>query len=100
MIQVRLKEAAQARGIENSKQLADRMDCAPTIIWKIWTGKFDPKLPMLDRLCEALDCDLSELIVRKPNHRQRSASPQKRNGARQNSVRPNGAKSAKPKRAR
>ena len=71
MIEVRLKEAAQARGVENSKQLADLMNCAPTIIWKIWTGVHDPKLPMLDRICEALDCDLSDLIVRKPRRRAR-----------------------------
>ena len=73
MIQVRIKEAARARGVENPKQLADVMGCAPTIIWKIWTGVHSPKLPMLDRICEALNCELSDLIVRKPGRR-RTAS--------------------------
>jgi DNA-binding Xre family transcriptional regulator len=64
MIRVTIKEAAQARGVANSKQLADLVGCAPVIIWRIWTGKQQPKLPMLDRICEALDCSLDELITR------------------------------------
>lgn len=86
MIKVTVKEAALARDVANPKQLADIMKCAPTIIWKIWTGVHDPKLPMLDRICEALGCELSDLIVRVPKrHREKPDSnghgkplPQKR----------------------
>lgn len=77
MIEVRIRQAALARGVENPKQLADKMGCAPKIIWELWTGVHDPKLKMLDRICEALDCGLDELVVRHSNGH-RSNAPQKR----------------------
>jgi DNA-binding Xre family transcriptional regulator len=80
MIEVTVREAAQKRGVENSKQLADRMGCNPAIIWKVWTKAVTPTLPMLDRICEALgDCELSELVTREPS-KKRKAAPARRDG--------------------
>jgi len=80
MIQVTIKEAARERGITNPTQLAEIMECAPTIIWKIWTGVHLPKLPMLDRICDALECELEDLVRRRAH----KSSPAKRRKAKRN----------------
>lgn len=69
MIKVLIREAAEARGIENPTQLANLMGCAPTIIWRYWEKKQIPGLPMVDRVCEALNCDLKDVLVRVANKR-------------------------------
>lgn len=70
MIRVTIKEAAIARGVENPTQLANKMECAPTIIWRYWEKKQLPGLEMIDRICAALDCDIEDVITR-PNGKKR-----------------------------
>jgi DNA-binding Xre family transcriptional regulator len=64
MIKVTIKEAAQKRKVENSSQLARLMECEPTIDYRNWTGKQQPGLEMIDRICAALDCDIGDVIKR------------------------------------
>lgn len=71
MIEVTIAEAAQRRGIDNPKQLADRLACAPTIIWRVWTGRQSPTVTMIGRICEALDCEVSEVLRRVPDKKGR-----------------------------
>jgi DNA-binding Xre family transcriptional regulator len=76
MITVKIKQAAKRRGIKTSYQLARAMgDKNNMSAARLWKGEQLPTLDTLDRACEALgDCDLSELITRKPNKRRKTAS--------------------------
>ena len=74
MIVVTIRKAALARGVRNSHQLADRMGCNSGVAWKMWNGACEPSLTMLDRICDALDCDLDDLVVRKAGRRGSRAS--------------------------
>lgn len=79
MIEVTIAEAAQRRGISNPKQLADKIVCAPTVIWRVWTGRQSPTVKMIGRICEALDCEVSEVLRRIPDKKRRK-SPTRQNG--------------------
>lgn len=81
MIKVTVKKAARSRGIQNSYQLAQRLgrtagkpdDGLKVLAGRLWNGTFSPKLETIDRVAEALgDCDLSELLTRKPNGRKKT----------------------------
>jgi transcriptional regulator with XRE-family HTH domain len=63
-IRAKIKEAAIAQGVENPTQLANLMDCAPTIVWRYWENKQLPGIEMLYRIADALDCDPWDLVVR------------------------------------
>ena len=69
MIRITITEAAQKRGVANPKQLADKMGVAHAPVWKIWTGAGVPTLPTLDKVCDALNCNLLDLVSRTPNRR-------------------------------
>lgn len=64
MIKVTIAQAAKKKGYQNPTQLANLMKKSPTVIWRYWEGHQTPGLDMLDRICDALDCELSDLIVR------------------------------------
>lgn len=74
MFRLTAKEAAKARGIKNYAELGREMtpegatDAEKSryamIAMRLWRGKSMPTLPTLGLVCDALDCELSDLIVR------------------------------------
>lgn len=68
MVKLTIREAAEARGIENAYQLQKAMDVKPGMAARLWKAETEMvALKTLDRLCDALDCELTDLLVRVPN---------------------------------
>lgn len=66
MIVIRLKELAEAKGL-NMSQVQRRADLTMGLIRRYWyndTASVD--LRAIDRLCEVLDCEPGDLIKRIP----------------------------------
>ena len=62
----RLKHARLLAGIR-IRELAEKVNCTESMISKIENGRVVPSLPMLQRLVEALDRDLSSFFGSDPN---------------------------------
>ncbi len=65
VVELRIREAAEARGITTAYQLQKRMNVPPGTAARLWRG--DMKmigLDTVDALCEAIGCEPSDLIVR------------------------------------
>lgn len=69
MFKVRIKEAARAKGIKNYYQLGRLLDVDKTgeikyeaLARRLWNGDHVPTLPTLAAVCEALECELSDLV--------------------------------------
>ena len=62
----RLKHARLLAGIR-IRELAEKVSCTESMISKIENGRVVPSLPMLQRLVEALDRDLSSFFGSDPN---------------------------------
>lgn len=70
MVELRIREAAEAQGITTAYQLQKRMNALPGTAARLWRG--DMKMIGLDTieaLCEAIGCEPSDLFVRVPNKR-------------------------------
>lgn len=67
MIKVTVRKAAEAAGVEKAYQLQTLLDCSPSLARNLWLGKQLPELKTLDRVCDALDCELGDLIIWTPN---------------------------------
>lgn len=86
MIKVTVRQAAEKRGIKNAYRLAQKLqgtDVGPDakhqrLASKLWKGNVQPALETIDRVAEALDCGLEELLVRVPNKRTKPSTPQGR----------------------
>jgi putative transcriptional regulator len=67
MVKLTIKEACEARGITNAYQLQKAMSVQPSIAARLWRdGQKMVALETLDRICDALNCELSDLIKRVP----------------------------------
>lgn len=75
MFKVKVKQAAQARRVKTYYQLAARLsNCTEEIsvrgcrmmARRLWLNEGIPTLATLDLVCEALGCELCELVVRIP----------------------------------
>jgi putative transcriptional regulator len=67
-IKPHIKEIAEKRGVTTAYQLQKLLNIAPAVAARLWRGDFQRvDLITLDRLCEALECELSDLLVRVPN---------------------------------
>jgi DNA-binding Xre family transcriptional regulator len=65
MVKLRIKQIARRNGITNAYQLQKAMSIQPGMAARLWKGQMKMiALDTLDALCEALDCELEELIVR------------------------------------
>lgn len=71
MFKVRIKEVAQANGCKNWYQLGQLLDTKKTgeirfeaLARRLWKGQHVPTLPTLAAVCDALECELSDLVVR------------------------------------
>lgn len=64
-VELRIKEAAEARGITTAYQLQKKMKVPPGTAARLWRG--DMKMIGLDTieaLCEAIGCEPADLIIR------------------------------------
>lgn len=64
MFEWKVKEVAERKGIRSAVQLAELVDIAngtATSLWYARPTRFD--LPILDRLCDVLDCEPWEILV-------------------------------------
>jgi DNA-binding Xre family transcriptional regulator len=65
MIELRIREAAEAQGITTAYQLQKRMNVPPGTAARLWRG--DMKmigLDTIDALCDAIGCEPADLIVK------------------------------------
>lgn len=72
-----VKRAAKARGVKTYYQLARLLgDDSDMRAKRLWDGDSLPTLPTLDKVCDALGCDLQDVISRTPNraHKQPAAN--------------------------
>lgn len=65
----KVQRHAKRAGLLNFYQLAQEFrvhgfKCSESQAKRFWTGDTDPKLSSLERLCEVLDCKLTDLIQR------------------------------------
>ncbi len=68
MVKLRIREAAEARGVTTAYQLQKRMGVQPGMAARLWKGDLEMiALKTLDRLCVALDCELADLLMRVPD---------------------------------
>ncbi len=73
MIKVTVKEAAKANGVKNYYQLGlmlapsgEREAKFEMMAKRLWSGAHVPTLPTLDLVCEALGCELKDVVTRVP----------------------------------
>jgi DNA-binding Xre family transcriptional regulator len=78
MFKARIKEVALAKGVKNYYQLGQLLDTKKTgdikfevMARRLWKGDHVPTLPTLAAVCDALDCELSDLIVRNGRKKKR-----------------------------
>src|SRR5262249_9517626 len=65
MISLRIREVANAKGITTEYQLQKAGNLQPSHAARLWRGEMMLiKLSTIDALCEALDCEPGDLIVR------------------------------------
>jgi DNA-binding Xre family transcriptional regulator len=73
MIELRIREAAEERGIITAYQLQKRMNVPPATAARLWRGNMKMiGLDTIDALCEAIGCEPADLIVRFVNTKKTS----------------------------
>ena len=84
MFKATIKAAAKAKGVKNYYQLGvllapngEREAKFEMMAKRLWSGAHVPTLPTLALVCDALGCELSDVLVRvapKKNGRKRSSA--------------------------
>ena len=65
MVNLTIRQAAEARGIKTAYQLQKMLGFQPAMAARLWKGETKMiALTTLDTLCEKLECDISEIITR------------------------------------
>jgi DNA-binding Xre family transcriptional regulator len=65
MVEMQIKEVAQRKGIKTAYQLQKVMNVPPGTAARLWKGKMVKiALKTIDALCEALECDPCDLLLR------------------------------------
>jgi DNA-binding Xre family transcriptional regulator len=65
MIELRIREIAEVQGITTAYQLQKAMSYPPNMAARLWRGNMKMiGLETIDKLCEVLGCEPSDLIVR------------------------------------
>jgi DNA-binding Xre family transcriptional regulator len=73
MVELRIRETAEANGILTAYQLQKKMNIPPGTAARLWRGKMKMiGLDTVDALCEAIGCEPADLIVRVTNNRKSS----------------------------
>ena len=64
MIETRVREVAEGRGIKSSYELQHALDVVPTVALRLWRGQVTRfSLDTLDKLCTALSCQPGDLLI-------------------------------------
>lgn len=64
-VELRIREAAEARGIKSAYQLQKRMNVPPGTAARLWRGEMKMiGLDTIDALCEAIGCEPADVVVR------------------------------------
>jgi DNA-binding Xre family transcriptional regulator len=75
MIELRVREVAEERGITNPFSLSRESGVAYANCYKLWSGQQKMiSLDTLDRLCEALSCEPGDILVKSPASRRRAGA--------------------------
>ncbi len=65
MLEVKIREVAEARGINTAYKLQKALDVAPSVAAKLFNNEFKQiSIATMDKLCTALDVNAGELFVR------------------------------------
>lgn len=67
MIKVKIRQAAIRRGFKNPYQFAKSVGLSKPVAGRIWENEQEPQLKTLNRICDAWQCDLTELIQYVPS---------------------------------
>lgn len=83
MIEIRIKEIAKERGIQNAHRLQLAAELSPAVASRFWKSKIEKiSMETLGRLCKALECQPGDLLVFVPAET-RPASKEREGVARQ-----------------
>ena len=64
MITIKIADIAQTKGLTNAYALQKALNISPTMASRLWKGTFKQiATGTIDRLCDLLDCEPSDLIV-------------------------------------
>jgi putative transcriptional regulator len=67
MIDTRVRQTAEARGIKSAYELQKALDLSPTVALRLWRGEVTRySVETLDKLCTALECQTGDLLVYVP----------------------------------
>ncbi len=65
MIESRIRQVAEARGLTTAYQLQVALGVVPTVAARLWKAEFTRiSLDTLDKLCATLDCEPNDILVR------------------------------------
>jgi DNA-binding Xre family transcriptional regulator len=65
MINIRVRELAEGRGLRNAHGLQLEAGLASHVAVRLWKGQVERiSIETIDRVCEALDCEPGDFIVR------------------------------------
>ncbi len=68
MIEAKVREKAEARGVKSSYELQHALGVAPTVALRLWRGEVTRfSLETLDKLCSALNCQPGDLLIFVPD---------------------------------
>ena len=80
MIKIKIADIAQRKGLTNAYALQKALGISPTMASRLWKGTFKQiATETIDRLCNLLDCEPSDLIVYssdKPKAKKPTTEPQ------------------------
>lgn len=71
MVKLQVREVAEARGIKTAAQLKKAAGISSGAAARLWKGNAETvSLQTLESLCRALDCQLTDLLVRLEEQKQ------------------------------
>lgn len=72
-VRLNVREASQARGVENPFQLSKRAEIGYALAHKLWNAQSSQvSLATMAKLCDVLDCEPGDLLVRSKSSPARS----------------------------
>ncbi len=67
MIETRVRQVAESRGVNSSYELQHALDVVPTVALRLWRGQVTRfSVETLDKLCAAFSCQPGDLLVYVP----------------------------------
>lgn len=68
VIESKVREIAEARGVRSSYALQRALDVAPTVALRLWRGEVTRySVETLNKLCSAFNCQPGDLLVYVPD---------------------------------